>query len=410
MISLSMRLAWRNLWRHKRRSWLTIAAMIFSNCLLVFGISLQFGSYEMMIDNSLQVMTGHVQIQHESYLDNPAMRYTVPDIETTAARLRDELGLQSISPRALGFALISSQERSYGVQVLGVDPTHETLVSNIPGLVKRGRNLQPGSAEEIVIGSILARNLKLELGDEVTLLGNGFDGSIAAVVLTVSGIFESGLSELDRNIAQVNLPLFQTAFALNDRGHAIVIRANHLDEVSALQRRINRLLEKEESLAVRHWDHLQPGLKQAIQADMVSAWFMYMVLVILVAFSVLNTQLMSVLERTREFGTMMALGLKPANLSRLVITETLIMSTLGLGLGVFVGFALVYYLSLVGFSYPGMDEMSQKFNLPDRLYPAISFVSIFSGPVIVGIGSLLAAIYPALRLLVLRPVEAMRAV
>ena len=154
---------------------------------------------------------------------------------------------------------------------------------------------------------------------------------------------------------------------------------------------------------------LQPGLKQAIQADMTSAWFMYIVLIVLVAFSVLNTQLMSVLERTREFGTMMALGLKPGNLSRLVIMETLMMSCLGLLIGVLIGFIITAYLSVVGFYYPGMEEMAVKFNLPDRMYPSISLLSLLLGPGIVAICSLLAAIYPATRLYRLLPIEAMRA-
>jgi len=166
----------------------------------------------------------------------------------------------------------------------------------------------------------------------------------------------------------------------------------------------------DENRVLRHWDELQPGLRQAIQADLASAWFMYIVLIVLVAFSVLNTQLMSVLERTREFGTMMALGLKPSRLARLVMLETGLMTALGLGLGILLGLIITGYLSRVGFSYPGMEEMAVRFNLPDRMYPAISLLSLSLGPLIVAFGSLLAAIYPATRLYLLRPIEAMRAV
>jgi len=131
---------------------------------------------------------------------------------------------------------------------------------------------------------------------------------------------------------------------------------------------------------------------------------------VLVAFSVLNTQLMSVLERTREFGTMMALGLKPARLARLVMIETGMMTALGLLLGIALGGLITAYLSVAGFSYPGMAEMAVKFNLPERMYPVISPLSLTLGPAIVALGSLLAAIYPALRLNLLQPIEAMRAV
>jgi len=407
--NVALRLAWRNLWRYKRRTWLTVGAMVFSNSLLVFSISLQFGSYDMMINNTLQAFSGHIQVQHEGYLDDPKMRYALDDVGAIAAQLRNELELQNISARVAGFALASSLDRSYGLQILGVEPTFEPLVSTIPGLVKQGRYLQKDSDEEIVIGSVLARNLKVGLGDEITFLGSGFDDSFAAGVVRVVGIFETGLPDLDRSMAQISLSYFQDAFAMQKRGHSIAIRANHIDETYQLQQRIKTLLANQQGLVVLDWEALQPGLKQAIQADMTSAWFMYIVLIVLVAFSVLNTQLMSVLERTREFGTMMALGLNPGNLSRLVMTETLMMSCLGLVLGVFIGFLITWYLSIAGFSYPGMEEMAVKFNLPDRMYPSITFLSLMLGPGIVAIGSLLAAIYPALRLYMLLPIEAMRA-
>jgi putative ABC transport system permease protein len=410
MINVSLRLAWRNLWRYKRRTWLTVGAMIFSNSLLVFSISLQFGSYDMMINNTLQAFSGHIQVQHDGYLDDPKMRWVVPNVVATADRLRDSLASNEVAARAAGFALVSSEDRSYGLQILGVEPDFEPNVSTVPGLVTQGRYLNNDSYEEIVIGSVLARNLKVGLGDEVTFLGSGRDDSFAAGVVKVVGIFETGSADIDRSMAQVSLKYFQDSFAMENAGHSIVLRALDIDAVPALHTRIEGLVADNDKLVVLDWETLQPGLKQAIQADMTSAWFMYSVLIVLVAFSVLNTQLMSVLERTREFGTMMALGLKPSRLARLVMTETVMMASLGLGIGVFIGFLITSYLSVVGFSYPGMEEMAARFNLPDRMYPSVSLLSLLLGPGIVAIGSLLAAIYPALRLYVLLPIEAMRAV
>ena len=363
----------------------------------------------MMIDNTLQAFSGHIQLQHEKYLDNPKMRYTLPGIAVTAQGLRDELALENIAARSVGFALASSEDRSYGLQILGVEPLYEPKVSSIPGLVTQGRYLQADSFDEIVIGAVLARNLKVKVGDELTFLGSGLDNSFAAGVMQIVGIFESGMPDLDRNMAQISFSYFDDSFAMQGKGHSIAIRASHIDEVALLQSRISSFLGESKNLTLRHWEELQPGLKQAIQADMTSAWFMYIVLIVLVAFSVLNTQLMSVLERTREFGTMMALGLRPGNLSRLVVMETLMMSCLGLLLGILIGFAITAYLSVVGFYYPGLEEMAVRFNLPDRMYPSVSFLSLVLGPGIVAIGSLLASIYPATRLYRLLPIEAMRA-
>ncbi len=408
-LNIGLRLAWRNLWRHKRRTWLTVGAMIFSNLLLVFMISLQLGSYRMMIDNTLKSYTGHMQIQRHGYHDDPKIRNSVDNILSLANQLRKQLNSERIAARGVAFAMTSSKQRSYGLQIIGIEPQFEPKVSTLPGLINKGHYFTDINAEEIIIGSVLARNLRVTVGDELTLLGSGRDGSFAAGVVIVTGIFESGSSDIDRTMAQLPLGYFQSLFAMEKQGHNIVINAVELPLVPALQQQVSKLITDYKELVILDWNKLQPGLQQAIQADMASAWFMYGVLIILVAFSVLNTQLMSVLERTREFGTMLALGVKPIRLGSLVITETILMSSIGLTIGVTLGAALAYYLSIVGFSYPGMEDMANKFNLPDRMYPSLSLLSLFLGPGIVFLCSLLASLYPALRLFFLHPVSAMRA-
>jgi len=204
-------------------------------------------------------------------------------------------------------------------------------------------------APEAIIGSVLARNLKVQLGDELTLLGSGRDGSFAAAVVTIAGIFETGMAEIDRSVVQLPLGTFQETFAMNEAGHEIVVRMNELSEVAAAKPRLQALLPSAgnktanaaDDLQVFDWDQLQPSLKQAIQADLAGAWFMYGVLIVLVAFSVLNTVLMSVLERTREFGIVMALGLTPGRLGRLVMLETFLMSAMGFLGGILLGASLI---------------------------------------------------------------------
>lgn len=410
-MGLVLRLAWRNLWRHPRRTWLTAGAMMFSNTLLVFMISLQFGMYGLMIDSTLKSFVGHMQIQAPGFLDDKKMRQTVADVAPLAATLRDELGPDAaVAARATAFALASSEERSYGIAIFGVQPRYERGVSTIPGLTGEGHFLDADNAEEIVVGAALARNLHASLGDDVTLLGSGLDGSIAATVVTIVGIFDSGMTEYDRSIAEIPLGTFQDVFDMRGAGHEIVVDAPTLDEAPALQRRVEALLPPGQPLVVHDWNALVPGLKQAIQADMSSSFFMYGVLVILVAFSVLNTQLMSVLERTHEFGIVMALGLTPGRLSRLVLLESAIMGLIGLVLGALLGGVLTWWVGVHGFSYPGMDELADKFNLPSRIYPQVTAPSLLIGPAVVFVFTLLAALYPALRLNRLRPVEAMRAV
>lgn len=408
-MNITLRLAWRNLWRHPRRTWLTIGAMVFSNAILVFMISLQFGMYELMINNTLQAFTGHLQVQAPGYKDDHKIRQVVPDANDLAAKLRDELGLETIAVRSAAFTLLSSDDRSYGVEVFGVDPMFEPKVSSIPGLIAEGRFFDDRSAQEIVLGSVLARNLKVALGDELTLLGSARDGSFAAAVAEVVGIFDSGVTEFDRRIAELPIGFFDDVFFMDGAAHSIVISTPGLSVVEEYRRRTEALLPPNEQLVVHDWDALQPGLKQAIQADMSSAFFMYGVLIILVAFSVMNTQLMSVLERTHEFGVIMSLGLTPGRLGRLVMLETSLMGIAGLMFGALAGALITLWFTYNGFSYPGMDQMAATFNLPSRFYPRVTLLSMSLGPAIVYLGSVSSALYPALRLLWLQPVEAMRA-
>lgn len=196
---------------------------------------------------------------------------------------------------------------------------------------------------------------------------------------------------------------------MGDHGHEIVVTAPDLADVERVMRQTQALLPAGEELVVHDWDALQPGLLQAIQADMAGGWFMYAVLVVLVAFSVLNTQLMSVLERTKEFGIILSLGLTPGRIGRLVMLETALMGGLGLVLGVAGGGLLTLWLGIKGFSYPGMDELAVQFNLSDRIYPQLSLLSALIGPSVVFACTLIASAYPALRLHWMHPVAAMRA-
>jgi putative ABC transport system permease protein len=410
---LTFKLAWRNLWRHPRRTWLTVAAMVFSNVLLVFMISVQFGMYHSMIDNTLRLMSGHLQVQAEGYQELPRIHKVVPQVVELAEELRQLSGnsgddLVRVAARAQGFALVSSEQRSYGSMIVGVEPAFEPQVSNLPGLVKQGDYLESDSTDQVVIGAALARNLKVSVGDELTLLGSGRDGSFVADVVFIRGLFETGVPDLDRNLIHMPLQRFQESFSMGDAGHSVVIMNHDVYRLNALKAQLQPALATRPELRLLDWQELQPGLRQAIIADMTSAWFMYGVLIILVAFSVLNTQLMSVLERTREFGIILSLGLTPSRLGRLVMLESFLMAGLGFVVGIVLGVLWVAYLNHTGFSIPGMEDAMARYNLPTRIYPTLNVWALVLGPAIVWGGCLLASLYPALRLQFLHPIQAMR--
>lgn len=405
-MGIILRLAWRNLWRHARRTWLTVSAIAFSAMLLVFMITLQLGAYDMILDISLRVFTGEMQVQRESYLDKPQMRLSIPQAATLARDLRTATGLEAVGARAQGFALISSGVRSYGVPVLGVEPEREQLLSTIPRVMKEGRYLKRIDAQELVLGSTLARNLKIKLGDELTLLGAGRDGSVAATVLPVVGIFETNNPVIDRQVVQMPLATFQETFSMGSDAHLIAISGPGLHQIEATAARVRMHLPKDQDLILLDWEQLIPGLKQIIQADMVQNWAIYITLIIVVTFSIMNTFIMAVLERTREFGVMLALGATPLRIGMLLVIESTLLALIGLFIGVVLGASIAVYLNVHGFTFPGLKELHAQFGLPGVIHPKLSFVSFALGPTVIFIFTLLASLYPALRIRKLQPIAA----
>ena len=408
-MTILLRLAWRNLWRHKRRTWLTASAIAFSAMLLVFMITIQLGAYDMMIDTTLRVYTGQMQVQHSGYKDKPQMRTVVAEAVSLAAQLRERTGYATITVRAQGFALASSAERSYGVPVIGVQPEYERGVSTLPHLVKQGRYLADSHAQELVIGSALARNLKIKLGDELTLLGSGRDGSVAATVLPVAGFFESGNPELDRRLVMMPLATFQETFSLGKDAHLIVVSGPNYESIPQTKAVVSQFIAGQSGLVVLDWDELVPGIKQLIQTDMVQNWITYIALIVIVTLSIMNTFLMSVLERTREFGIMLALGISPLRLGTMVVLESAFLTLLGLIIGIAIGGGIAVWLHFEGFTFPGMKEIYAQFGLPGVIYPILSVESFLLGPSVIFVFTLLAALYPALRIRKLQPVEAIHA-
>ncbi|MDH5393878.1 MAG: FtsX-like permease family protein [Gammaproteobacteria bacterium] len=401
--------AWRNIWRNKRRTILTMCAIGFGASLIVFSVGLQLGQYDLMISGSTRIYQGLVQVQKKGYLDEARMRNSIADAQTLANNIRKTTAINDVAVRANGFALVSSRERTYGVAVIGVETRHEGNVSIIPGLVKEGRYLANDNASEVVIGRSLAKNLKITLGDELTILGSGRDGSIAATIFPVVGIFDSGSRELDRGLVQIPLNSFQQVFSMGNHAHAVVIYHQNAELVDTLKTQLQPLLKAADpDLLALGWDQIQPGIKESIELDYSSGWFMYIVLVAIITFSIMNTFLMSVLERTREFGIMLALGFKPINIGKLVMMEALILTLFALIAGTLIGLAVNYYFLINGLTFEGMEEIAAQYNMPATITPQISIESTLLGPAVILIFTLLAALYPAMKIRKLEPVEAMR--
>ncbi len=411
---IDIKMAWRNIWRNPRRTILTVLAIAFACVLLVFMLSFQFGSYDTMINASVKINTGHIQIQADGYNSRKKMELAIADPDAVKSILKNMRGVSAYTCRSRGFALISTENRSYGAMVVGVEPDREARVSTLADIVKQGSYWAPSASGEgasgALVGRLLARNLGAKLGDEITILGQGKDGSVAATVIRVQGIYASGMDEFDRSAVHIPLDVFQEVFYMEGAVHEVVAITDNLSLVPDIKTRVQQQLLHSDTLkhsVVLDWDELMPGLRQAIKMDLVSGGISYMILIMVVAFSILNTFLMAILERTHEFGVMMAVGTKPGRLMRLVLTESAGMTLVGVGTGVVMGCLLTWYFQVHGIEIAGAAELSKQFGMPSRLYPRLSLLSASIGPVVVFVITFLSALYPAMKIRRLKPVEAM---
>jgi putative ABC transport system permease protein len=301
---------------------------------------------------------------------------------------------------------------------VGIDPVHEADVSTLKELIRAGKFLPEVSGANgpdfALIGSLLARNLKVGIGDELTILGQGRDGSVAASILTVCGVYESGIDEFDRNSLHIPIKTFQAVYSMQDAVHEIIVNVDSLQDVPMVKKAIAnglkrgiKSLPKGKNFVVMDWDELVPGLTQAIRIDLTMGIIFWFLLVLVVAFSILNTFLMAIFERTREFGVMMAIGTTPQRLVKLVMYESNFMTIVGVGLGVLIGCGLTGIFQIYGIDMSGQSEILKQYGMSGRIYPRLSLITAFAGPVLVWIITIAVALYPALKIKGLKPVEAM---
>ncbi len=406
-------MAWRNVWRNPRRTILTVMAIAFACLVLVFMLSLQTGTYEVMINSAVKTRTGHIQVTAKGYHDDPKIRRVVVHSRAIGDLLDQIPHVTGYTFRTGGFALLSSDLRTYGGMITGIDPKREIHISSKAATIRKGESLDPGDTNKAVVGALLAKNLKIDVGDELVALGAARDGSIAAGVLEVKGIFASGMDEYDRSGIQVPLAYFQEIFAMEEAVHQVVVTCDSLWAVSGVKDLISKQLESTEpwkKLVCKSWDEIMPGLIQSIQMDLGGGIIFYAILIVVVAFSIMNTFLMAVFERTQECGTLMAIGAKPGRLTKMLLYESAFLTLCGISLGIAAGCLLSLWAQNTGIPMGGAEGMLRQYGIPGLIRPRLTLVSATAGPAIVFLITMLTALYPAIRVHKLNPVEAMHQV
>lgn len=400
-------LAWRNLWRQPRRTLLSLASIALAAALLVFMLSFQLGVYDQMKENVLKLFDGYAQFQAPGYADDPDLRKTILDPRRLALEAKGIPGIEAAAPRVNAFAILANGEKSFGAAVVGVDPTAEQSVSSLNAAIVSGRYLLASDTSTIVLGDALARNLGVSLGGKVTLLGSAMDGSVAADVLEVVGIYHSGIPEMDRSLSEIPFARAQVTFGLPNRANTLAISGRALADVNEALPRLASLGHRQR-LALQDWGALEPALRDSIRLKYITTALIYGTLVVVVTFIILNTLLMSVLERTHEFGILLAIGMRPSEIGSMVWLELLSLALLGALIGIAIGAAIALWFAVHGIAIPGLGATLRQYGLPTRLFPTISALSVLLGPTVITLAICVGGIAPYLHVRRLTAANAMR--
>jgi putative ABC transport system permease protein len=412
-VLLELRLAWRNVWRNPRRTVLTVAATVFAVFLVVVFVALGAGSHEKWIEDTVRVHSGHLAVTGEGYLENRTLEHHL----TFDAGLRETLGgtpgVAGMAPRLMAFGLLSKTQSAQGAMVIGVDPELEGTVSTLPRRVRPGRFLGADTPGGIVLGERMAKSLGAGLGDEVLLYSVAWSLEMAYELYTVVGLLRLPEANFERRFAAIRLDDAQAFFAFPGRVTEVALRARSADDVAPVVASLReRLPELGQQVEVHPWYELLPELEQMILLDDAQMYITLVILVIVVAFGILNTILMSVLERRRELGVMLALGLRPAALYRLVFIESLMLAGVGLAIGLALAIPVVLVLQAnpIPIESAEMAAAIELFGFePVMVWKLKPLNPLGSSLAIFGV-AILAALYPAWKASRSRPADALRAV
>ena len=407
-MGLIFKIALRNLGRNRTRTVLTGAMIALGTALVVFSIGANEGTYVLMAELATRVSTGHMQVQHPGFLDKPTLHKTVKDPEAARAALTAHPEVEAVAVRVVAGGMFSAGTRTVGGALLGVEPEREGGVSSIPASVKTGAWLPAVIGDDdplpVVLSGTLAKQLRAQPGAEVAFISQGADGSLAAELFEVTGLAGEDQGVTGVAVAFVRLQDAQALLVLPGRVHQVVAQARAMPSVG----RIVSEVQVAGPDVLRGWESLVPTLARSIEKDRAGGYIFLLIILAVALLGVANTMLMSVLERTREFGVLMALGTTPRQIVGLTLAEGFWLSFLAVALGTGIGALANYWVGQVGIP---LGDAAMEFGgvTIDRMIATNTLKSTVLMPALVLVSGVTAALLPALRAARLQPTAALRA-
>ena len=413
-MGLETRLAWRNVWRNPRRTALSVAATVFAVFLVVVMVGMASGMHEKMLEDAARLASGHVAISGNGYRNKMTLEQFVPWDGRVQRAIEETPAVRAWAPRISSFALISFDDQSQGGMILGVDPERERGVTTFAAKIDAGRfigaNPEPG-LREVVLGGKLAERLGVGLGDEVLLYGIAYSLETAYELFTLVGTMALPDPRLERSLAMIHIDRARDFFVYEDRITEVAILADSAADSDALVATLTRSLaqSKDLDLELQTYAEMMPELVQLILLDDVGMYVTIVILIVVVGFGILNTILMAILERTRELGVVLALGLRPAALFRMIYLESMILAGVGLVIGLSLSLPLLAALHRVEIPIGGeIVEGAKLFGMEPVMMFTLHASNPLGSTLTIFVVAALAALYPAIKASRAKPIDALR--
>ncbi|MBR06734.1 MAG: transporter [Rickettsiales bacterium] len=402
-----LKLAWRNIWRNKRRSLITIGSITFAVLLACSMRSMQLGSYDRMIETAVRFYTGYIQVHENGYWEDQTIDNSFQIDNDLIATVSEVAGVEQVVPRVESFALASFGQKTKGGLVVGIDPDREDDLTQYREKIVSGQDLLADDAAAM-ISEGLAEYLNIQVGDTLVLISQGFHGANAAGIYPVKAIMKFPSPAQNDGTIFIPLKEAQWFYALEDRltSLALVIdEAKHTDRiVSDISSRIDT-----DQLEVLGWRELMPDLVQSIEIDSISGQIMVWILYAVIGFGMFGTFLMMTAERMYEFGVMMSIGMKRLVMQFTVFLEMLMMTSIGViaGIGISLPFLIYSYYHPIYFTGDSAEAI-EKFGVEAAYFFSLEPSLFYNQAWVIFIMALILGFYPLYVIRKLKPVKAMR--